>query len=116
MKINYRVRGYDNDQGDPRGKYRVFFAAHPDDYGVYLDRVVEMLHKHQNCAVYFYNEEELRAGEEQLDIEGDLSEMDQVVIPVTTKLLTRENIAVYGILLFELEKYKENRQKICPGT
>ena len=83
----------------------MFFAAHSDDYVLYLDRVVEMLHKHQNCAIYFYNEEELRAGAEQPDIEGDLSEMNLVVIPVTTKLLMRENIAVGGILPFALEKH-----------
>ena len=64
-----------------------------------------MLHKHQNCAIYFYNEEELRVGAEQPDIEGDLSEMNLVVIPVTTKLLMRENIAVGGILPFALEKH-----------
>ena len=39
------------------------------------------------------------------DIEGDISEMNLVLIPVTTKLLTRENIAVRGILLFALEKH-----------
>ena len=50
MKIDHRTRG----NSDSRGKSRLFFAAHSDDYVLYLDRVVEMLHKHQNCAIYFF--------------------------------------------------------------
>ena len=101
MRIDYRTKG----NSDPRGKSRVFFAAHPDDYGLYLDKVVEMLHKYQNCVVYFYNEDEMNNKADKPDIEGDLSEMNLVVIPVTTKLLTRENIAVSGIFPFALTKH-----------
>ena len=58
MRTDFRTGG----NIDPCGKSGVFFAAHPDDWGLYFDRVVELLHRYQNCAVYFYNDGELSAG------------------------------------------------------
>ena len=52
MKLQYKTRG----MSDPKGKPKVYFSCHPEDFGEALGLITEDLLNHANCAV-FYDEE-----------------------------------------------------------
>ncbi len=95
-EMKYRTRG----NSDPHGKPRVFFACHPDEFELYFDEVSELLLNYQNCAVWYFKPEDAEAlmpaenSGELADIESRLSEMQLVVMPVTTRLLMEKNPAM----------------------
>lgn len=91
--FNFKTRGAQTAQG----KQKVYFCAHPEDYEKYLekisDEILNILEKenNHNCA-FFYLEDSSAARDEQFLF--SLKEMNLLVMPVTTKLLTTENIAL----------------------
>lgn len=87
-KLSVKTRGNSHSQGKPR----VYFSAHPDDFEKYFDAISDELLKYQNCAVYFDKEPSSQRDEEELFL--DLSQMQLLVMPVTTKLLTDKNRAL----------------------
>ena len=52
MKLQYKTRG----MSEPKGKPKVYFSCHPEDFGEAFGPVTEDLLNHVNCAVY-YDEE-----------------------------------------------------------
>ena len=74
----------------PQGKPRVFFCAHPRDFGL-LDGIAEEILSRQNCAVWYDTEPEAPYDEELFF--AYLKLMNLFVMPVTTGLLTTPNRA-----------------------
>lgn len=83
----YKTRGEES----PDRKQKVYFCAHPEDYGL-LDGIAAELHRYQNCALW-YDQDPLVAYDTAA-YEGQLSQMQLFVMPVTTTLLTKESRAL----------------------
>ena len=67
----------------PQGKRRVYFSCHPEDYERFFERISAEVLNITDCAVWYSTDE----GYE--DIDTDLGQMNLLVVPVTTKLLTK---------------------------
>lgn len=91
--FKYVTRGEQTAQG----KQKVYFCAHPDDYGRYFEKIsneiLNTLEKenNRNCA-FFYLED--ANAERDDDFKFSFKEMNLVVMPVTTRLLTTKNPAL----------------------
>ena len=48
MKLQYKTRG----MSDPKGKPKVYFSCHPEDFGEACELITEDLLNHANCAVF----------------------------------------------------------------
>ena len=96
VELSFRTRGMKN----PKGLPRVFFASHPDDRDVFLNMVWEIFDQYQDIAL-FYEEDPLS----QAELLSRLTNMQLIVIPITSRLLTAENPVVSDILPFAGEKH-----------
>ena len=88
MKLQYKTRG----MSDPKGKPKVYFSCHPEDFGEALGLITEDLLNHANCAV-FYDEEIGSADRMEAEVEDILKEMQLVVFAVTSKFIHEKNRA-----------------------
>lgn len=86
-EIRYKTRKNSN----PKGKARVYFTCHKEDFNEYFDAISDEILKKQNCAVYYYTPEDQV---EEEDLLNNLSQMQLVVIPITTKFLCSNNSAL----------------------
>lgn len=77
---------------NPRGKPRVFFTCHPEDFDRYFEQICKRIFKTHDCAIY-YTEDMSEPIPEQ-DLDTDLGSNNLLVIPVTRRLLTEENRAM----------------------
>ena len=76
----------------PQGKRRVWFCAHPEDYPIYLDKIVNQILQIKNCAVYYMQKP---SGDYDWEpLQEDLSQMQMIVIPVTSRFLCTDNRAL----------------------
>ena len=57
-----------NGNADPKGKPRVYFTCHPDDFDAYFDTVCEELFAAYDCAIY-YREDMSERGEYDRSLE-----------------------------------------------
>ncbi|MBR4873862.1 MAG: tetratricopeptide repeat protein [Clostridia bacterium] len=80
--FSYQVKG----NGDPKGRPRVYFTCHPDDFESYFEKIRDDLFKTHNCALYYT--EDLTAPHDEAALDVDLGQMNLFVVPVTAKLLT----------------------------
>ena len=88
---------------DPHGKPRVYFCCHPDDFKLYFEEISEDILKYSDCAVYYCeNGENLHFEIEER--QSELKGMQLFVIPLTTNLLTKPNIAVDRELSFAISE------------
>ena len=91
--LKYVTRGEQTAQG----KQKAYFCAHPDDYGRYFEKIsneiLNTLEKenNRNCA-FFYLEN--ANAERDDDFKFSFKEMNLIVMPVTTRLLTTKNPAL----------------------
>ena len=88
MKLQYKTRG----MSDPKGKPKVYFSSHPEDFDEALPLITEDLLNHANCAV-FYDEEIGSAGPADEEVEDILKEMQLVVFAVSSKFIHERNRA-----------------------
>ena len=88
MKLQYKTRG----MSDPKGKPKVYFSSHPEDFDEALPLITEDLLNHANCAV-FYDEEIGSAGPADEEVENILKEMQLVVFAVSSKFIHEKNRA-----------------------
>ena len=74
---------------NPKGKPRVYFTCHPDDFEKAFEKVCGDIFKTHDCAIYYTE----NAADEYADEnwETDLSQMNLFVIPVTFRLLCTPN-------------------------
>ena len=88
MKLKYKTRG----MSDPKGKPKVYFSSHPEDFDEALPLITEDLLSHANCAV-FYDEENGSADSAKTELEDVLKEMQLVVFAVTSRFIHERNRA-----------------------
>jgi len=77
---------------DVRGKRRVYFTCHPDDFDKYFEKVTDDILKCANCAIFYT--ENMAEPLPEVYREADLGQMNLFVIPVTYNLLTKPNRAM----------------------
>ena len=77
---------------DPKGKPRVYFCCHPEDFDRYFDKLREDIFKTHDCAIY-YTADMTEAFDEH-DMDTDLGQMNLFVVPVTFRLLSQPNRAM----------------------
>lgn len=98
-KILCRTKGNAN----PKGKPRVYFTCHPEDFDRYFEKICQDIFKTHDCAI-FYTEDMAEVIAEQ-DKATDLESNNLFVIPVTFRLLSQPNRAMDGDIPFALEKH-----------
>jgi len=77
---------------NPKGKPRVYFTCHPDDFERYFVKICEDIFKAHDCVIYYT--ENMAEEIDEVYKEGDLAQMNLFVIPVTFKLLSQPNRAM----------------------
>ena len=86
-ELMYKTRGMSN----PRGKSRVYFCCHPEDYPLYLEEIAGEILAKQNCAFWYQRSPDGILTEQEKD---DLAHMQLFVMPVTKRLLQTKNPAL----------------------
>ena len=81
MKLQYKTRG----MSAPKGKPKIYFACHPDDFEQAFPLISEDLLRHANCAVWYDTEPSLQCSESEA--EEILGEMRLIVLAVTSRFL-----------------------------
>ena len=88
VELDHRTR----EQSDPRGKAKVFFACHPDDFPQAFKLIADDVLEHVNCALWY--EVRLASGDDApLPEEAEkafseiLNDMQLVVVAVTSRFL-----------------------------
>ena len=102
MRLKYKTRG----MSDPKGKPKVYFSCHPDDFKEAFPLISDDLLNHANCAVWYDAElaglpdgqmnEKSDVPEEDYAAAGpeeNLKEMQLVVFGVTSKFIHEGNRA-----------------------
>ena len=78
----------------PKGKPRVYFTCHPEDFDRYFEKICEDIFKIHDCAIYYT--EDMSANIEEADKETDLESNNLFIVPVTFRLLSKPNRAMDG--------------------
>lgn len=77
---------------DPKGKPRVYFACHADDFARYFEKICADLFRTHDCAVYYKeNPSEWMTDEDKA---LDLKQFNLLVVPVTFSLLSTKNAVI----------------------
>ena len=98
-KILCRTKGNAN----PKGKPRVYFTCHPEDFDRYFDKLCEDIFQTHDCAIFYTEDMNAVIGEQ--DKSTDLESNNLFVVPVTFRLLSQPNRAMDGDIPFALEKH-----------
>lgn len=85
MTLLYKTRGNAN----PRGKPRVYFTCHQDDFDRAFDRICKDILRTVDCAIYYTPNMDEEIPQE--DKEVVLDRMGLFVIPVSFRLLSTQN-------------------------
>ena len=96
--LKYRTKG----NSYPKGKPRVYFTCHPDDFKSTFDRICEDIFVSSNCAIYYTEDMAQPITDENRDV--DLGQMNLFVVPITFKLLTKPNRAMNVDIKFAKER------------
>ncbi len=95
--LQYKTRNMSN----PKGKPRVYFTCHSEDFDAFFPSVSTELLSICDCAVWYASKEEQRSE----DFLEELGYMQLFVIPVTEKLLTADNTVVDTELKLAIEHH-----------
>lgn len=88
---------------NPKGKPRVYFTCHPDDFDRYFQKICEDIFKTHDCAIFYT--EDMNAEIAKIDKVTDLESNNLFVIPVTFKLLTTPNRAMNQDFPYAIQKH-----------
>lgn len=94
--MKYKTRG----MSTPQGKPRVYFSAHPKDYGRCFQKISDSILACTNCAVWYAQKQE--TGDVHWE---NLKQMQLFVIPVTRELLIQPNAAMDAEIPFAMEHH-----------
>ena len=97
--LQYKTRA----NTSPKGKPRVFFSCHPEDFDLYFDTLSEEILKEQNCAIWYDADRSKDNDLSRLQIE--LSQMQLFVIPVTSKYLEGDCRAILSEYGFAIKRH-----------
>ena len=96
---------------DPRGRQKIYFCCHPDDFDTYFDVICkDIFAKEENCVIFYESNSDEDYDREELLFQ--LAEMQLFVVPVTEKLLTKKSRALELEIPFALGKITA-ADKIC---
>ena len=96
---------------DPRGRQKIYFCCHPDDFDTYFDVICkDIFAKEENCVIFYESDSDEDYDREELLFQ--LEEMQLFVVPVTEKLLTKKSRALELEIPFALGKITA-ADKIC---
>ncbi len=91
-----------------RGKQKVYFTCHPDDFDKYYDMVCEDIFKTQDCTILYIPVGATQSVSEEkytnID-ESAFSEISLFVIPITFKLLYYPNRAMDEDFVYAMEHH-----------
>ena len=88
VKILYITKG----NADPKGKPRVYFTCHPEDFDRYFEKIKDDIFATHDCAIYYA--EDMTEVFDETHLETDLGQMNLFVVPVTYRLLSQSNRAM----------------------
>ena len=97
-RLQYKTRASSN----PKGKPKVYFCCHPDDFEQYFPSISEEILGLHNCSVWYPKNLQDVRDETFL---ADLAQMQLFVMPVTTNLLTDSSPALVVELPFAEKKH-----------
>ncbi len=97
MNLIFKTR----ENSNPKGKPKVYFCCHKDDFEKYFERISNEVLSLQNCSVWYRDFSEA-VNDELL---SDLKQMQLFVMPVTTNLLCTENDALDIEFRFAIENH-----------
>lgn len=98
-EFKVRTRG----DSAPKGKPRVYFTCHQEDFDKYFDRICEDIFKTHDCAIYYT--EDMTAALDETNISVDLHVMNLFLVPVTLKLLAEDNRAMQVDIAYAKERH-----------
>lgn len=98
-KMLCRTKG----NASPKGKPRVYFTCHPEDFDRYFEKICQDIFKTHDCAIYYT--EDMAAVIEERDKATDLESNNLFVVPVTFRLLSTPNRGMDSDIPFALEKH-----------
>ncbi|MBO5357276.1 MAG: tetratricopeptide repeat protein [Clostridia bacterium] len=93
--MKYITRGNSN----PKGKPKIYFCSHPEDFNIYFDNISKEILSYQSCSIWYSDND---IDEHFWD---NLRQMQLFVIPVTKKLLTTKNAALDMELQFAINNH-----------
>ena len=86
--FSFKTRG----GSSPKGKPRVYFTCHPEDFSRSFEKICDDILKTHDCAIYYTENMSAPITDENRD--ADLLQMNLFVVPVTFRLLTTKNRAM----------------------
>lgn len=89
------------DKTDPKGKPRVYFTCHFDDFERYFDKICSDIFTTHDVAIYYTPNMSEPFDEENMAI--DLGQMNLFAVPVSLRLLTEPNRAMQTDIAFAKE-------------
>lgn len=95
-RISYKTKG----ASQPKGKPRIYFSCHPDDFDNCFEKICGDIFKTQDCVIYYT--EDMSEGIDDKDIV--IGQNNLFVIPVTFRLLTTANRAIDDDLPYALKE------------
>lgn len=96
--LSYRTRG----NSDFKGKPKVFFTAHPDDFDLYFDLISAEILDLQNCSIWYF---ENQKGFLDEDDKFNLGTMNLFVVPVSGRYLTENSFSSEQVIPFAIEHH-----------
>ena len=98
LNLSYKTRGNAN----PKGKPRVYFTCHPQDFENYFEKISNDVISLYDCAIYYTKD--LSSDIEREDLDLELGQMNLFIVPITFKLLSESNRAMQKDLSYAKEK------------
>ena len=96
------------DGSNPRGKSKVYFVSHPDDFDEYFEVLSNVIFEDSKCVIYY--KKNLTEMIEDEDKEYYFKKFNLMIVPITKKLFTNRNAAVYS----EIAYAKANNIPLIP--
>lgn len=87
----------------PKGKPRVYFTCHPEDFDTCFPKICDDVFKAHDCAIYYTGDMTTRIAPQ--DKAAELESNNLFVVPVTFKLLTMPSRAMDEDIPFAMEKH-----------
>ena len=84
--INFKTKGLSS----PKGKAKVYFCCHPNDFDQYFETISDDILGIQDCSLWYCDTNTVKND----DFFADLEQMQLFVMPITTKLLSSDNDAI----------------------
>ena len=98
LNLCYKTRGNAN----PKGKPRVYFTCHPQDFENYFEKISNDVISLYDCAIYYTKD--LSSDIEREDLDLELGQMNLFIVPITFKLLSESNRAMQKDISYAKEK------------